>query len=37
MFVSFLRITFTIGNFTDFKALFPAEATDFPSLVHVKI
>ena len=35
--VSFQQITFKLGgNLTDLKALFPAELTDFPELVHVK-
>jgi len=29
MFVSFYPITLKVGNFTDFKALFPAVSMDF--------
>ena len=29
-------ITFQLGKFTNFEALFPVGSTDFPQLVHVK-
>ena len=34
--VSFQQITLKLGNFTNLKALFPAESTDFSSPVHTK-
>ena len=37
VFVSFQKITFKSGSFTDFKAFFPAMLTVYHSLVLVKI
>ena len=34
--VSFQQITLKLGNFTNLKALFPAESTDFSSPAHKK-
>ena len=36
IFVSFQQIIFKPGKLANLKALFPAEKTDFPQLVHVK-
>ena len=34
--VSFQQITLKLGNFTNLKALFPAESIDFSSPAHKK-
>ena len=34
--VSFQQITLKLGNFTNLKALFPAESIDFSSPAHTK-
>ena len=33
---TFQQITFKLGNYTNFKALFSVESTHFSELVHVK-
>ena len=33
-FITFQQITFKLGNFTNFKALFSVVSNDFPELVH---
>ena len=33
----FQQITFKLGNFTNFKALFPEESMDFPKLSMSKV
>ena len=35
--VSFQKIIFKLGNFTDFKAFFPEVLTDFPSQNHGRV
>ena len=34
--ITFQQITFKLGNYTNFKALFSVESTHFSELVHVK-